>query len=207
MPWNKRSRSSGLTMIEIMVVSGIMLLLMLVLTSIYVRGSRVWLKVDRETELLREIQVAMRYLERDITTGNPRGLTRGNNALAFLSCQDADRQIHFNDRGQPIWQKFVVMYVDSNGTLRSREVPRPTPSTIPVSFEEDMGSLLDDFLTDNPNPNDRRLTHSGRIIELSLTPSGDYGSLHTLVVEAEQDKVDKPLENIRLETELSVRNG
>jgi hypothetical protein len=183
-----------------------MLLLTAILTAIYVRSSTVWRKVDRETELLREVQVAMRYLERDISTGNPRGLTRGLNALAVLSCQDNDRKIHLDDRGQPYWQKYLVTYVDADGILRGREVLRPTPSTVPVSFEEDMGKRLDDYLADHPDPNDRRLTHSGRITELSLTPTGDYGSLYILLVEAEQDKVDKPVENIRLQTNVSVRN-
>jgi len=179
---------------------------MAILTMVYVRGSHVWRKVEINTSLLRELQVAMRTLERDLATSNPIGLTRGTNSVAYLSCKDLHDTIRVNDRGKPIWQKFVILYVDEAGLLRKREILRSLPGPEPVAFEQETGETLDEYLTNYPQPQDQRLTHSGAITELSLTRTGDYGSLYELLLQAEDHLDSDRVETLELKTMVSVRN-
>ena len=203
MRWNSRR---GTTVIEMSIGAVLLLLILGVLSSIYVQGSAVWRKVDKETSLLRELQVAVRNLERELELGHPHGLTIGTQALAYLSCQDANNDITLNDRGEPVWQKFTLVYVDPEGLLRRREVARSAPDTNPLSFEEEFGTDLDTYLSNNPDPDDRRLTHLGDITRFELESSGRFGSLYELRLEAEQLKNSTETETLQLTTQVSVRN-
>jgi len=61
-------------------------------------------------------------------------------------------------------------------------------------------------LTNYPQPQDQRLTHSGAITELSLTRTGDYGSLYELLLQAEDHLDSDRVETLELKTMVSVRN-
>lgn len=194
-----------MTLVEVLVTSGILLLLLAVLTGVYVRGSSVWRKVESKTELLRELQVALRRIERNLSISHPKGVTRGEKALAYLSLQNADGKIEVVDLG-PVWQKFVTVYVDADGLLREASVPRSVPDSLAPSFIEANGFSLDDYLTNFPNPDHQRLTHSGEITLFQLTPTGDYGSLYNLEVTALKKNGSDITEKVQLESAVSVRN-
>jgi type II secretory pathway pseudopilin PulG len=207
MKWNNGRRSrAGLTIIEVVVASSILLLIMAVLTAVYVRGSHVWRKVEKNTTLLRELQVVLRTLERDIATGHPIGLTPAPQALAYLSCKDQNDVPRATDRGEPIWQRFVLFYVDGVGLLRRRELPLSSPSAEPIAFEQETREPLDVYLANYPQPDDRRVTHSGKITEFSVTRTGDYGSLYEIVLKAEDQLDSDRTETVDLKTIVSVRN-
>lgn len=204
---SSRRLTRGLTVIESLVTAGIFLVIMGVLTVTYVQGSKAWKKVDRKTELVRQLQVAVRGLQRELSTSHYKGLERGNMALAYLSLTDAQNRISVNSEGNPEWQKFVLVYVDDSGLLRRRVVARSAPDDNALAFEEETGHKLDDFLQMFPEPEDRFLTHSGEVVEFSLEADGDYGSLHDLSIQAIQTDDEGVTERFQVRVKVSLRNS
>ena len=165
-------RPKGTTAVELIVATSIFLLLMAVLVFIYTRGAAVWKKTEHQTSLLRELQVATRHLQRNIETSHPLGITLGEQKLAYLDADDAEGELRLNDRGEPIWQRWIVVYVDPDGKLRRREIERTDADAEPRAFQEEVGVTLDDYLT-GPLEDDRFLTHSGKVTEFRFEPTGN----------------------------------
>lgn len=201
---SRNQNRRGMSLIEIDVAAAILILLFGAIVLIYQVCAKVWRKVDIRTGLLRELQVAVRYLERGLEVTHPYGLARAENALAYLSATDEDDNIVVGGNGGPAWQKFVIFYVDADGRLRRRLVELSTPETDPPTFRESLGAELSDYLV--PNPDDRHLTHSGTITLLSLENAGNYGSLFELVLQAEQLKESDQVEKLEVRTKVSIRN-
>ncbi len=199
----------GMTLVEVSVAAGILLMLLGAIVGIYMSSARVWRKVDIRTSLLRELQVAVRYLERGLEVTQSFGLARAPtiNALAYLSALDGSDDLLVNTEGKPMWQKFVIVYVDDKGLLRRREEPLGAPKAKPPAFKEAMGYQLKPYFTYNPSKTqDRFLTHSGTITKLELKNSGNYGSLYELILQAEQFKNSSEKEKLEIRTKLSLRN-
>lgn len=200
-----RRDNRGTTVIELVIATVVFMGLMALLVFTYTRGAAVWKKVEHQTSLLRELQVATRHLERNLETSHPLGITLGSQKLAYLAAADSDGQIVLNGRGEPLWHRWVVVYVDPEGRLRQREIDRGDPAEPPRSFEEEIGVPLDDYLT-GALPDDRLLTHSGEILDFRFEPTGDYGSLYELAIRAQEMKNSTEAEKLELKTEISVRN-
>ncbi len=195
----------GTSVLELIVATSIFLLLMAVLVFVYTRGAAVWKKTEHQTSLLRELQVASRHLQRNLETSHPLGITLGEEKLAYLDADNAEGDLELDDRGEPIWQRWIVVYVDGEGKLRQREITRTDADSRPRSFQEEVGASLDDYLT-GALEDDRYLTHSGNITEFRFEPTGNYGSLYELAMKAEEQKNSTEVESLELKTEISVRN-
>ena len=205
-PYTRR-QDLGLTFIEVMVASSILLLLFGAISIIFHSSSQVWRKVDRRTSLLRELQVAVRYIERGVEVSHPFGLARADKTLAYLSSEDENNDIALDAEGRPMWQKFAVVFVDPEGRLRRRLLPLATPSAQATSFQDEFGVPLQAYLSLHGAQNeDRHLTHSGKITGFALENAGSYGSLFELVIEAEQPKNSDETERLEIRTKISVRN-
>ncbi len=201
-----RREVRGLSIAEVLVASGVLLLLFAAISQCYYTASQVWRKVDLRTSLLRELQVVARYLERGLEVSHPFGLARADNALAYLSASDEDNQLQLSDLGRPEWQRYIIVYVDGEDRLRRREVPlSPTRERAPT-FQEVFGTTLAGYLAGGPQTGDRYLTHSGRILRLDLENSGDYGSLFQLTIVAERMRNSTETEELILQTKVSLRN-
>lgn len=195
-----------MSLVEVLVTSGILLLLLAVLTAVYVRASSVWRKVDMKTELLRELQVALRKLERNLELSHPKGVAKGDKSVAYLSLRDKDDKVVMDPLG-PVWQKFVAVYVDPTGFLREATVFRASPNPTPCSFSEETGATLDQWLGMTANTDHRLLTHSGQVTQFELTRTGDYGSLYELKVAAERKNGSDITEKVQLQSVVSVRGN
>ncbi|MFA5508215.1 MAG: hypothetical protein WC314_26260 [Vulcanimicrobiota bacterium] len=200
-----RSSRAGLTIAEVLVASSVLMLLFGAISLIYYSGSQVWRKVDLRTSLLRELQVAARYIERGVEVSHPYGLTRAENALAYLSATDDDNELSFDSEGRPNWTKFVLVYIDDEDRLRQRELPLDPVKSQPPSFKDEMGVTFESFLS-TMEPAGRYLTHSGKVTALALENAGNYGSLFELRIEAEQMKNSTEKEILEIRTKLSIRN-
>ena len=194
----------GLTVSEVLVTSGILLMLFAAITAIYVSSSRVWRKVDLRTSLLRELTAAVRHLERDLEVTHPHGIARADNACAYLSATNDDWRPTVGPDGRLNWQKYVIVFVDPEGRLRRRILPLGTPSVRPPSFREETSYALKDYLS-GPLDNDRYLTHSGKVTRFELANAGHYGSLYELSIEGEQPKNSTEVEKLEIRTKVSVR--
>lgn len=209
----KRSGRLGLSISEVMVAAGVLLALFAALTMIYTSSSRVWRKVDRRTSLLRELTLALRHLERDLEVTDSHGLSSAENAVCYLSTKDEDEVPVLETDGRQLWQKFVVVFLDS-GRLRKRVLPLSAPSVEPMTFQDFQGQKLGNYLGGAVST-DRFLTHSGQLnefevksAELFLPPSElkNYGSLYEITVRGEREIDSQNKEKIDLTTRVSLRN-
>ena len=196
----------GFTVPEVVVAAGVLLMLFAAITLIYSSSAKVWRKVDLRTSLLRESQIAMRNLERGLEVSHPFGIARADNAIAYLSTADSNNNISMNSQGEPLWQNFLIVYVDPDGLLRRRLLPLRTPTSRAPTFEEETGVVLRDYLTTGPEESDRFLTHSGKITSFRVENSGHYGSLLEITIEAIEPKNSDENEDFVLTTKVSVRN-
>lgn len=200
-----RFSRKGLSLVEVSVTVGILLLLFGAISLIYQSSARVWRKVDSRTALLRETQVVARNLERALEVTHPFGLARADNAVAYLSATDASNTLETDAEGRLLWKRFVILYVDPAGRIRRRYLPLAGPTPDPPSFQQETGASLEDFLT-GPEPTDSYLTHTGVITRFELKNSGDYGSLYELIVEGEEPVGTGRKEHMSLRTKVSIRN-
>ena len=200
-----RRNRRGLTIVEVSVASAVLLMLFAAISLIYQSSARVWRKVDLRTSLLREAQIAARNLERDLEVSHAFGIARADNAFAYLSARKNNDDIDVDSRGELLWQRFIIVFVDEEGRLRQRALQLSTPSRRAPTFQEETGVKLSDYLSGAVNT-DRHLTHSGRITQLSLENAGHYGSLFELVIEGEQMVNSTESESLTIRTKLSVRN-
>lgn len=204
-----RCRSRGFTVIEAMVTSSILLLLFGAIVMIYASSAKVWRKVDNRTALLRELQVAMRYLERDLEMTHPFGLTYTDNRIAYLSVTDDDNEISFDNFGRPEWRRFILVYLSGDDQrLVRRHLSLGGPRSDPPTFYEFMGVPLSTFNVELATL-DRQLTHTGRVTHFSLEPEvgpvGNYGSLYELTVKGEQTLDEDQVDRVEIRTKVSVR--
>ena len=200
-----RPSRRGLTIVEVSVAGAILLMLFAAISMIYQSGARVWRKVDLRTSLLREAQVAARNLERDLEVSHAFGIARAENAFAYLSARKDNDDIDMDSRGELLWQRFIIVFVDEEGRLRERSMQLSTPSRRAPTFQEETGLRLSDYMSGSV-PTDRHLTHSGRITQLSLENAGHYGSLFELVIEGRQMVNSTETETLAMRTKVSVRN-
>ena len=206
-PRSRRFLRFGLSYVEVLVASSILLLLFGAISMIYHSSSQVWRKVDHRTSLLRELQVAVRFIERGVEVSHPFGLARAEKALAYLSAEDGDNKISLDAQGKPRWQKFFIVFVDEDGRLRRRELPLTPPNSKPPTFQDEFGVTLQAYLdSQGAESGDRHLTHSGTITRFALENAGHYGSLFELIIEAEQMKNSTEKERLEIRTKISVRN-
>lgn len=195
----------GLTIVEVSVAAAILLMLFAAISLIYQSSARVWRKVDLRTSLLREAQIAARNLERELEVSHAFGIARAENAFAYLSARKDNGDIDVDSKGELLWQRFIIIFVDEEGRLRERVLQLGTPSRRAPTFQEETGVKLPDYLT-GAIDTDRHLTHSGRITQLTLENAGNYGSLFELVIAGEQMVNSTQTENLALRTKVSVRN-
>ncbi|MCA9797600.1 MAG: hypothetical protein KC910_37570, partial [Candidatus Eremiobacteraeota bacterium] len=119
------------TLPEVLISACLLGLLVAAIFAIYRMGASALMRTNAATDLVRSNQAVLSRFSRDAEQTVYDSVTIGpnNRSVAFLSAvYDTDFQVDAS--GQPLWQKYVVIYHDpaSREVLR-REVPLATPTT------------------------------------------------------------------------------
>ena len=120
----------GVTLIELMVASGLLAVLTAVLFLAWNTGAQSWLTASRKTDRLSRLQLALRQLEKGLESSSSQGLAyqNGPTIVAFpvaypLKTSPATGFVYLPGSSSPQWQKYLVYYFDAPGrSLRAREV-------------------------------------------------------------------------------------
>lgn len=153
MLWKPRHRRSGISIVELMVSSGLVLLLLGELWMLLQTGTKFYLRVRGQTEVQRQALFALRWLSKDLSEGAPLSfrhynpdnpsITTVRNGLAFGSPKNANGQVTYNPQGRIEWHSVLGYFIDpeSNNFLRTQYIlptsTPPTPATIAPQINDD----------------------------------------------------------------------
>lgn len=114
----------GVTLLEVLIASAVMLIIVGAVFFLYVTGTRAWLVGRGQADLLQELLVVQGQVERDVSSSIYASLSigPGNASFSVLSGQlpAGDYQV---SNGVVEWQKYLVFYLDPEKQVRRLEVP------------------------------------------------------------------------------------
>ena len=140
-------------MVEVLVSMGILSLLLLVVTMLYLFGLRASEKTYREMDQLATLQAAASMLAGDLEPGASKGTscTAGGEILSVLSGSNGQQIVVVDTAGHVTWQKYILYAFDSAGReLRRFEHKLPTGTVFsdgPIPLETLSSQPLTDFVT------------------------------------------------------------
>lgn len=154
-----RSAARGLTLIEMLVVSGILLLLVGIVAAVLKPGLVAWRRGGLRSDLQRNALLAIHSIDRAISASSSKsvrifpaervdsesGQRRRADAFALLSPLDADRGGVTGDRGT-VWRSIIVFYVkdvkagQSELWTASFDLPQGGRSEAPHTVTDDLKS-------------------------------------------------------------------
>lgn len=130
------ARPRGVTLVETLIHSSLMLLLLGGIVAVLILGTRSFRKVEAVTEVQREMAAAVAALRTELAETRPGSIASGTNptGVIFLSPRpDAGPWAH-SSTGKLLWQRWVCYYVETrNGvpTLLRKEKKLSAPTAIP----------------------------------------------------------------------------
>ncbi len=150
-------------MVELLVASGMFLMLTAVLFAVFRVGASSWLKGDAQSEIISKLQVVTSKLELELTRAGSASLSISpdGRALAFLTANDADGRFHYDPLDKSaLWQRYLLFhYSTASGNLLLDEVSvlGTAQETTPVPIEMFEGRAMDSYFT------------AGRIVERQIS--------------------------------------
>ncbi|MHC9541189.1 MAG: type II secretion system protein [Vulcanimicrobiota bacterium] len=147
-------KCKGTTLVEILVVSGILLVILYIIFTCLFPAFRHFEKSQKESSLISIVQNAIYTISRELKYSDISGVTiiPGTHiytvdkkeypkySLAFCSLLDRDGKYTWDDQGNPYWQKLGIFYLEvPEGALWYQEniispsttVTRPAASFVP----------------------------------------------------------------------------
>jgi len=165
-------RRRGATLVEILVGAGLLLLLLGVLFSVLIPAMKTWARSERHSEAQQAALLVSTRVARDYQFANPESVyvrqlpvtlpdgPARQDLLIFLSSLDENGQVAFDDGGDPLWQRRIVVYYDADRKqVRSQEI-----GLEPATVEPDP-LVLDTF---TPTPKDRIVARGVRSLAFDL---------------------------------------
>lgn len=121
-----------MTIADLMVAMGLLLLLLSALFSIFFLGGKAWRKTDDRYELLRNTQAVVAQISREAERATTFSLTiLPGRAVSFLSPMNASGNFVTDNLGDVRWERYLVFYHDA----ASQEVRMVDVPLLPASFE------------------------------------------------------------------------
>ncbi|MGE0491016.1 MAG: type II secretion system protein J [Vulcanimicrobiota bacterium] len=142
------STHKAFTLPEVLISACLLGLLTAAIFAIYRLGSNALMRTNAATDLVRANQAVLSRFSRDAEQTVYDSVTIGpnNGSVAFLSAvYDTDFQV--DAAGQPLWQKYVVLYHDpATRQVLRREVPLASPTTTAAPISS-TGTNITGYLT------------------------------------------------------------
>lgn len=127
-----------------LVGAGLLLLLFGVLFSVLIPGMKTWARSERHSEAQQAALLVSTRVVKDFQFANPESVfvsrkdvtlpdgPARRDLLIFLSSQDSDGQVAFDEGGDPLWQRRIVIYYDAERKqVRSQEIDLEPPTIEP----------------------------------------------------------------------------
>lgn len=137
----RRHRNSGVSLIEAIVVCGMIGILTAFIFATYSLGLRATFKGNAQNELLGQLQLGVRILGdglRESTTASVT-LEPAGPGISFLTSYDINGVPVVGTDGRPIWQAYLIFYHDPVAKTLNRRRLELTPSssirTAPTTIE------------------------------------------------------------------------
>lgn len=129
-------RARGMTLVELLVAFGIIALAMTTVYNLFIQGAKIWQQSQIKVELQQGALLGTNYLVRELeltTSGSVtvypdssnnlyltyNGAAKDFIGISYISSKDKDGNLQYEDStGTPVWQKFQIVYLDSQNTLR-----------------------------------------------------------------------------------------
>lgn len=129
-------RARGMTLVELLVAFGIIALAMTTVYNLFIQGVKVWQQGQIKVELQQGALLGTNYLVRELeltTSGSVTVYPDSSNNLhltynggstdfsgiSYCSSKENAGDLKYEEStGTPIWQKFQIIYLDSQKTLR-----------------------------------------------------------------------------------------
>lgn len=132
----------GVSLIELMVTVGLFTLLSTAMFWIFKMGASSWHKADTQSDLLRDVQTSVRWVERDAEPSTFASLDKFEDADHVAFCLlsavepksvNPEPQFILDPVSQlPVWQRYVIYHFDRpKAVFTMREIPVPA-GTPPV---------------------------------------------------------------------------
>lgn len=129
-----------MTLAEMMVSLGLLLIIMGMVLAVYIAGVKVWRKGGTRSELLQDLQVATSNMANDLarTSYASVSIGPGNDSIAVLTLFDDDGNFAMNSAGDPIWDRWVIYSRQSDTLVRSEVAWPATPDirATPIPIEQ-----------------------------------------------------------------------
>lgn len=123
-------RPRGVSLIELIVTSSIVVLLLGEVWMMMSVGSRFYLKTRAQTEVQTSALLGLRWLSKDLAEGSTFSLRQydpdstdfpsTHNGISFGSPKDNNEQVYYNDSGVLLWTSIVGYYIDPDSNVLYR---------------------------------------------------------------------------------------
>ncbi|MBI3927886.1 MAG: hypothetical protein HY319_20260 [Armatimonadetes bacterium] len=166
-----RSRR-GVTLLELLIASGLVLLVALSVLALFEAGVRYVRESEARLDIQRDALVAMALVTQELSESNPVAFRTDPDppGVVFGSPRNLEGTLIVDSSGKLIWQKFICYYLEDSGAERRLiRKERMLDPTVRVSFPPAPGAGLStaDFLV-LPIP---ARTIAGGIESFAVTPS------------------------------------
>ena len=184
-----KRRERGISLIELIVASGIVILLMVEVWGLVRAGGRFYLRARGQTDIQRNSLLALRWITKDLsegsaisfreyttdgTGGQASNVTRAG--IVFGSPTDDAGRVHYDETGRLQWSSVIGYYIEpSDRALYRQKLPLAAPQNFPPIINNDSHST--DHLAARPAP--RLVARNILSIETTQGPSDISVKLHT----------------------------
>lgn len=180
-----RSRR-GFTLVEMIISSGLLMLLLTLVLAVYLTSHRVWAKGSNSQEVLGDAGVVAGYLDAELqrSTYDSVSISPDKQALVFLTAKDENGHTSATVDGRPIWNRWMLYYVNGSSLLRSSKLWTAPASdrTNPLKLENLESKPLSEYL----DGRGRALTRRLESVSFS-SPTDSRLVVYDMVVRADHD--------------------
>lgn len=134
LPTSRRNRQRGMTLIEILVVSALLLALLGTVNAVLSLSLHTYKPSLNYIDAQQQAMRAIRKITRELADAAENSITTDSVGVVFVSGRGTDDLFHFDSAGQVLWQRYVCYYVDvvdgTNKILR-KEIDITPTTTVP----------------------------------------------------------------------------